>query len=194
MKTLLRKNCLIVFVILLLSPIFLCVATVVYGFANSIGRVGDFRPVSDGFEIPNTNYAVRVSRITSGDKKSALDEVFELALEDKEAQTRFEIGRWSMCGHWCLPDYTFLQSHDSTYFIIKYPGHQATHFRIYNISVSPPKELSTNHPDRNEPFSNVYASCLSPRLEDNKLIFEYVSDCELYPLFEQPIFYDLELQ
>jgi hypothetical protein len=174
-----RKNCLVICVILLLSPICLCMGSLAYVVAyQNVGRITDFRPVSDGYEIPNTDYKVRVTRVVFDAKHSLYDEVYELALENRHTQQRFEVGRWTGCSHWCLPDFTFFKSNHKSYFMIGYPGHGSIHFQIFNISETTLFQVSPNDSNRNEPFSEVYAACVAPMLIDNKLRFEYDFDCD----------------
>lgn len=180
---------------LLLSPICLCIGSLAYVVAyQNTGRITDFRPVSDGYEIPNTDYKVRVTRIVFEAKKSIYDEVYELALENRLTHQRFEVGRWTSCGHWCLPDFTFFESNHKSYFMISYPGHDASHFQVFSISEAVPFELSSSDPNSYEPFRDVYAACADPILVDNKLRFEYDFDCDAYPLFADIHTYDVELQ
>jgi hypothetical protein len=177
----LRKTLSLLLSIVLLTPICLCVGTFGYivGYRH-IDRITDFRPPSDGFQIPATDYTLRVTRIVANPTQS-LGDVYEFALEKKHNLARFEIGRWSICDISCLPEFTYLNVENRVYLITNTIRSGAKHFKIYDVSENEPRQITAKS-SYSEIFFGEFSSCVYPRLVGDELHFEGSFDCDAYPI------------
>lgn len=186
-----RKKWPIILIFLLLSPVCLCVATTVYWFGyNRIGRVTDFRAMSDGLQIPNTNYMLRVTLLSSSDSK--VPNTYEYALENLSSNNRFTLGRWSKAGDWTTaPSFAFLENNNSAYFFTKRSSGGSSGTSIYNIfNITGEKPEPISNPNGSNIVNTDFYSCTYPRLTRNELQFENAFDCDFYPILVDEQFFE----